>query len=525
MRPPLDVLIVGAGPAGLATAIRLKQQADEAGHPVSMAVIDKASQPGYHNLSGAVLDPRPLDELTPDWRSHRSLAQRVAEVSQDDMYFLLGSRAIHVPELVAPRAMSHMGDAIVSISRLVAYLAAVTEEMGIEVYAGFSARELIIEGGRVAGVRLGEVGLDVEGGHMANYRPAEEIRARVTVLADGTRGVLSEQLKERFGAGQNPQVYSLGVKAVLQFPSEHPFGQGRVAHFLGYPNPSNVFGGGFLYSLDVNTVAVGLILALDWKYGDLNPQREFERFRAHPFIAQQLEGGVAIATGARTIPEGGYYALGKVAVPGALVVGDGAGFVNMEKIKGIHNAIWSGMAAAETISAGLTQAGDVTLEGYQRRLEERGVLPEMRHARNYRQVFKWGLYLGAPLSQIAHLLPTRIGMEADADGTRAGARLDRAEPRGMDGATFVSLTGALHREDEAAHMTILDPSKCLTCSEEYAAACSYFCPGQVYRWDGEKIVLSPSNCLHCMTCAVKCPLDNIRWLPPEGGEGPRFARM
>ena len=527
MRPPLDVLIVGGGTAGLATAIRLKQQLDEAGRSASMAVIDKASQPGYHNLSGAVLDPRPLDELLPEWRSHRSIARLVADVRQDDMYFLLGSRAIKIPELLAPSAMSHMGDTIVSISRLTAFLATVAGEMGIEVYNGFSAREVIIEDDRVRGVRLGEVGLDADGGRMTNYRPAEEIRARVTVLADGTRGVLSQQLRDGFGAGPNPQAYSLGVKAVLQFADEHPFGEGRVAHFLGYPNPSSVFGGGFMYSLDANTVALGLILALDWKYGDLNPQQEFERFRAHPFIAQQLEGGVVIATGARTIPEGGYYALGKVAVPGALVVGDGAGFVNMEKIKGIHNAISSGMAAAETIAAGLAEAGEdtVVLQGYQDRLEERGVLPEMRHAKNYRQVFRWGLYLGAPLSQVQHLLPTRLGLHDDAEGTKAGARLDREDPGGMDGATFVSLTGALHREDEAAHMTILDSAKCLSCAEDYAAACASFCPGQVYRWDGEKVVLSPSNCLHCMTCAVKCPLENIHWQPPEGGEGPRFAQM
>jgi electron-transferring-flavoprotein dehydrogenase len=300
-----------------------------------------------------------------------------------------------------------------------------------------------------------------------------------------------------------------------------------VAHFLGYPLPQNVFGGGFMYAMDAKTVTLGLIMALDWKYGDLNPQKEFERFRQHPFVAQQIEGGVTIAAGARTIPEGGYHAIGKVNVPGALVVGDGAGFVNMEKIKGIHNAMWSGMAAAETIAAGLAQAGDgeVALEGYQDRLEANGVLPEMRHARNYRQSFKRGLYLGAPLSQIAHLLPMRLGMEPDREGTKAGARLGREDPGGMDGATFVSLTGALHREDEAAHMTIPDPSKCVSCADEYTASCQSFCPGQVYRWDGEKVVLSPSNCLHCMTCAVKCPNDNIDWQPPEGGQGPRFSQM
>ncbi len=527
MRPPLDVLIAGAGPAGLATAIRLKQQLDKSSVQASIAVIDKAPQPGYHNLSGAVLDPAPLDALTPGWRDHRSLARRVGEIEQDDLYFLLGSRAIKVPQPVTPGAMDHHGDAVVSISRLTAFLAEKAREAGVEVYHGFSAREVIIEDGRLAGVRLGEVGLDAEGGHMSNYRPAEEVRARVTVLADGTRGVLSQQLRDHFGAGANPQSYSLGIKALMQFADEHPFGAGRVAHFLGYPNPAGVFGGGFIYSMDPNTIAIGLIAALDWKYGDLDPQAEFERFRQHPFIAEQIKGGVTIATGARTIPEGGYYALGKSSVPGGLVVGDGAGFVNMEKIKGIHNAIWSGMAAADTIVEGLAGAGDgdVLLKGYQDRLEERGVLPEMRHARNYRQVFKWGLYLGAPLSQVAHLIPRRIGMDTDANGTVRGARLGREDPGGMDGATFVSLTGALHREDEAAHMTILDASKCLTCEVDFANACTSFCPGQVYRWDGERIALSPSNCLHCMTCAVKCPLENIRWQPPEGGEGPRFAHM
>jgi len=276
------------------------------------------------------------------------------------------------------------------------------------------------------------------------------------------------------------------------------------------------------------TVAVGLIMGLDWKYGDLTPQREFERYRAHPFVAKLLAGSVTIATGAKTIPEGGYHALGKLAVPGALVVGDGAGFVNMEKIKGIHYAIRSGMAAADTVVEGLASADGgepVALGGYAARLEKRGVLPDMRHARNYRQSFRWGIYPGAPLSLVQHWIPMRLGMEPDFRGTKRGARLDREDPGGMDGATFVSLTGSLHREDEPAHMTILDPAKCVSCEADYANSCTHFCPGQVYRWDGEKIVLSASNCLHCMTCAVKCPLENIRWLPPEGGEGPRFKQM
>jgi electron-transferring-flavoprotein dehydrogenase len=524
---PIDVLVVGGGPAGLAAAIRLRQQLAAASLEASVAVIDKAPRPGYHALSGASFEPACLDELVPGWRDDRRFIEHVVTVERDEMYFLLGRRVIRVPHLVVPRAMDHHGDVTLSLSRLVAFLADKAERAGVELHSGYSARTLLVEDERVVGVSLGEVGRDAHGGVKPNHRPAEEIRARVTILADGSHGVLSTQLRERFGSGRNPQVYSLGIKAVVQFADGNPFGTNRVLHTLGYPNPASVFGGGFMYSMGEKTVAVGLIMGLDWKYGDLTPQREFERYRAHPFVAGLLKGSVTIATGAKTIPEGGYEALGRLAVPGALVVGDGAGFVNMEKIKGIHYAILSGMAAAETVAEGLAGPGlDADLlAGYTRRLEERGVLPDLRHARNYRQSFRWGIYAGAPLSLVQHRIPRRLSMEPDFRGTRRGTRLDRPDPGGMDGATFVGLTGSLHREDEPAHMTVLDPAKCLTCASDYANSCTHFCPGQVYRWDGGKIVLSASNCLHCMTCAVKCPFENISWLPPEGGEGPRFKQM
>ena len=526
-RAPLDVLIVGAGPGGLAAAIRLKQLLTASGSAASVAVLDKSPRPGYHCLSGAAFEAECLDELIPGWRDDRRFMEHVHPVERDEMYFLFGERAIRIPPRAVPKPMDHHGDVTISLSRLVGFMADRAEKAGVEIFSGYSARRLLVEDGRVVGVALGELGLDAQGGEKANFRPAEEIRAKVTILADGSRGVLSTQLRERFGAGRNPQVYSLGIKAVVAFPGENRFGVGRVMHTLGYPNPPSVFGGGFLYAMGDKLVSVGLIMGLDWKYGDLTPQREFERYRAHPFIADLLKGSVTIATGAKTIPEGGYHALGKIAVPGALVVGDGAGFVNMEKIKGIHYAIRSGMAAAETAAAGLAAPdGDrVPLTGYRDRLEANGVLPAMRHARNYRQSFRWGTYVGAPLSMVQRFIPARMSMEPDFEATRRGARLDRPDPGGMDGATFVSLTGSLHREDEPAHMAVLVPAKCLTCETDYANSCTHFCPGQVYRWDGERIVLSASNCLHCMTCAVKCPLENIRWLPPEGGEGPRFKQM
>ena len=527
MTAPLDVLVVGGGAAGLATAIRLKQQLAAESREASIAVIDKAPRPGNHALSGAAFEADCLDELVPGWRDDRRFMEHVIPVEREELYFLAGKRAFQVPPRVVPGRMHHKGDVVISLSRLVEFMAAHAQRLGVELYNGFSARTLLVEGDRVAGVRLGEVGRDKNGAEMSNFRPAEEIRARVTVLADGSRGVISTQFRERFGGGKNPQVYSIGLKAILAFPGDNPFGNNRVVHTLGYPNPASVFGGGFIYSLGEKLAAVGLIIGLDYEHGDLTPQREFERFRAHPFIKEILAGSVTIATGAKTIPEGGYFSLGALSASGALVVGDGAGFVNMEKIKGIHYAIRSGMAAAETIAGALDRGdtGQAALAGYRKRLEDRGVLPDLRHARNYRQAFRRGIYVGAPLSLVSSRLPGRLKLETDAKATRKGARLDRPDPEGMDGATFVSLTGSLHRESEPAHMTVLDAQKCLTCEQDYANSCTHFCPGQVYRWDGKQILLSASNCLHCMTCAVKCPLENIRWLPPEGGEGPRFKQM
>ena len=523
----IDVLVVGAGPAGLAAAIRARRQATAAGRDLTVAVIDKAPAAGNHTLSGAAFEADCLEDLLPGWQEIRHpFTTGMVQVERDDMYFLRATSANRIPPRVVPGRMHHVGDYVISVSRLVAFLAEQAEAAGVEVYHGFTARSLIVEDGAVHGVRLADVGLAAGGGTKGNHLPAEEIRAPITILADGTHGVISTEFTERFGGGANPQVFSLGMKAIVQFPEASPFGTNRVIHTLGYPNPPSVFGGGFLYAMSEKTVAVGLILGLDWKYGDLNPQREFETFRAHPFISRLLKGGITVATGAKTIPEGGLSSMGALSAPGAMVTGDGAGFVNMEKIKGIHYAIRSGMAAADTALDALGADGSVgALDGYRERLEASGMLAEFRHARNYRQVFKYGLFVGTPLSLVQSMIPRRLGIHRDGEATKKGARLDRPDPGRMDGATFVALTGTIHREDEPSHIAITDPSKCLSCEADYANACTHFCPGQVYRWSGSEVVLSPSNCLHCMTCTVKCPEDVIRWIPPEGGEGPRYKQL
>ncbi len=523
----IDVLVVGAGPAGLAAAIRTRQQAAAAGRELAVAVIDKAPAAGNHTLSGAAFEAACLDDLLPGWKDIRHpFTAGLVPVERDDMYFLRAKAANRIPARVVPPRMHHAGDYIISVSRLAQFLAEQAEAAGVEVYHGYTARTLIIEDGVVRGVRLADVGLAQDGTPKGNHLPAEEIRAPITILADGTHGVLSTEFTQAFGGGANPQVYSLGMKAIVQFPEASPFGTNRVMHTLGYPNPPSVFGGGFLYAMGEKTVAVGLILGLDWKYGDLNPQREFETFRAHPFISRLLEGGVTVATGAKTIPEGGVEAMGALSAPGAMVTGDGAGFVNMEKIKGIHYAIRSGMAAADTALEALGPDGTVgPLDGYRARLEASGMLAEFKHARNYRQVFKYGLFVGTPLSLIQSKIPARLGIHRDGAATRKGARLNRPDPGRMDGATFVALTGTIHREDEPPHITITDAQQCVSCEADYANACTHFCPGQVYRWSGSEIVLSPSNCLHCMSCTVKCPADAIKWVPPEGGEGPRYKQL
>ncbi len=484
---------MGAGPAGLSAAIRVRERLDRDGRDASVVVVDKAPGSGYHSLSGAAFEPACLEELLPGWQSERSLlTDHVIPVKRDEMYFLLSRAAVRIPSFVVPRRMHHRGDITISLSRLVQFLVQQAERRGVEVYHGYSVRTLIVEDGAVKGVRLADVGLDKRGEKKPNYMPGEEIRARVTILADGTHGALSTQFAEFFGAGRNPQIYSLGIKAVVEFPGENPFGNNRVVHTLGYPSPNNIFGGGFIYSMGEKTAAVGLILGLDWKYGDLNPQREFERYRAHPFVERLLKGAVTIATGAKTVPEGGYLSLGCLAAPGALVAGDGAGFVNIEKIKGIHYAVQKGICAADTIADAFATGdfGAGALSSYRDRLAQRGVMAEMEHARNYRQSFRWGLLAGMPLSRVQSHLPVRLATHQDHLGTKPWKRLRRKDPGGMDQTTFVSLTGAAHREDEPSHVSILDPSRCVECEDRFANSCIHFCPGQVYRWSDQEIVLA-----------------------------------
>ncbi|MFC1893399.1 4Fe-4S dicluster domain-containing protein [Chloroflexota bacterium] len=533
----MDVLFVGAGPSSLAGAIKLKQLLNENQRQDSVVVIEKADKLGQHNLSGAVFESQVLDELVPGWRNQKDsfITETIGnKVQVDETVFLLGSKAaVKLPEFVVPSYMRHDGDYIVSISEMVDWLGGIARGLGVEIYTGFTAKEILIDDGLVKGVKLGDKGLDKEGGKQSNYSPGETLEAKVTVLGEGSLGLLSEGLVSRFGLGnrRNPQVYSLGVKEILRLPEHNNFGTNRVIHTIGFPNRPDVFGGGTLYSIGKDKVALALIMALDWRYCDLDPQRELQLFKSHAFVRKLIEGGEVIAYGAKTLPEGGFYSIPGLVVDGAIIIGDAAGLTSIKKLKGLHYAIKSGILAAQAIFGAIKKqdySKDI-LGTYEELLGNSFIMKDIRAARNYRQVFtKLGLasyYLGVPLSLFQQWIPFRLGVDPDYKGMKR-ARLGRSYRGGIDRLTAISLSGTTHREDEPSHITFSDPGKCSRCGEDYSChPCAFFCPGEVYQFNDDELILSPANCVHCQTCRFKCPHQVIQWHVPEGGDGPRYKQM
>jgi electron-transferring-flavoprotein dehydrogenase len=547
----VSVLVVGAGPAGLAAAITLKKQKPE----LDVVVIEKAAGPGNHNLSGAVLEAKALakllDPVDSKWaESEDAKAVLLSKVDRDDVMFLLGGKMAFKIEIAIKMAkafklafgqMAHRGDYICSVSKLTSWLCKAALSVGVEVLHGFAAEDIVwdIDEHIAVGVKLKDQGIDKHGQKQPNYLPGEVIRAKTLLIAEGCDGLLAETFIKKAGlVRQGNQLYSLGVKELIRVSDAQyaKFGPGRVVHAMGWPIWTPVlgpamFGGGIMYPMGNNHIAVGMIVGLDYKYCDFNPQDALTRFKEHRFVKQFIDGGTVTEGGAKMIPEGGLYAVPRcpdthtIGRSNVMLLGDSAGFVNMCKIKGLHNAIESGIAAAGAIAEGL-----VTPKGlariYTKRLEEAGVIAEMETAKNFRQtVAKFGPLQGMPLSVLGGWLP-KFNIEPDyAVMTTAQYRLK--PPVKFDKDTFTAFAATQHREEQPSHLTILDGAICMEkCIGKFGAPCITFCPAGVYeRIGGQPKPANPSNCLHCKTCQRKCPFDNIRWTIPEPNGGPKYKKM
>ena len=542
-----DVVVVGAGPSGLAAAVRLRQLAAERGREVSVCVVEKGSEVGAHILSGAVLEPRALEELLPDWRERG--APLLTPVSEERFWFLTERGGVAWPTGLLPPVMKNHGNYVISLGNLCRWLAAQAEELGAEVFPGFAAAQVLYdENGAVAGVVTGDMGTGRDGEPTGNYVPGMELRAKYTFFAEGCRGHLGRELMERFRLREEaePQTYGIGIKELWEVePDRHR--PGLVVHTAGWPLAAGTYGGSFLYHLEERQVAVGFVVGLDYDNPWLSPFDEMQRFKTHPKIRGVFEGGRRIAYGARALNEGGFQCLPKLAFPGGVLVGCEAGTLNTPKIKGTHTAMKSGMVAAETVFDALAagREGGDEVAAYPEAFRASWAWEELRAARNVRPGFRWGLWGGALHAGIDQLLfrgrapwTLRHG-HADHERLRKAADANPIEyPRPDGELTFdkpssVFLSGTNHEENQPIHLTLRDAARPVAVNlADYAGPEQRFCPAGVYEFvDGEggggerRLQINAQNCVHCKTCDIKDPTQNIVWVTPEGGGGPNYPNM
>ena len=500
-------------------------------------------------LSGAVLDPAALDELVPDWRARKAPLE--TPVRDDRVYFLTRTRALRFP--VTPPPLRNHGHYVISLNRFVKWLAGLVEEAGVDVFTGFSGSEVLLEGDRVVGVRTGDRGVDRHGARKATFEPGVDIRAAVTVFADGVRGNLTKTLIRRFDLdeGRLPQVYALGIKELWEVPAGR-LQPGSVIHTLGHPLRFEEFGGGFVYALPDGRVSVGFVAGLDYRDPLFDPHVAFQRFKRHPLVAGLLSGGQMVRYGAKALPEGGWHAVPLCHLPGGLLVGDAAGFLNSMRLKGIHLAMRSGMCAAEAAFEAV-RAGDPSaarLARYGELIEQGSIRAELYPVRNVHQSFGHGLLAGLAYSAFSLVsggwwlrdpMPARPGHERLARVSAGAGTTPRDAAREVpidrtltfDKLTNVHFSGTRHDEDQPSHLLVHDTDLCRTrCLEEYRNPCTRFCPASVYEiidaTDGsgsKQLQVNASNCVHCKTCDIMDPYQIIDWVPPEGGGGPQYEGM
>ena len=542
---PYDVVIVGAGPAGLAAAIRLKQLAQQAGRELSVCVLEKGSEVGAHILSGAVVDPRALDELLPDWKTLGS--PLTVKVTRNEHWVLSEKKKYNFPHFVMPPFMNNKGTYTVSLGNLCRWLAGQAEALGVEIFPGFAAAEILFnEDGSVKGVATGDMGVARDGTHRPDYQPGMELHGRYTFLAEGARGHLTKELVRIFELDREsqPQVYGIGLKELWDVdPEKHQ--PGRVIHTQGWPLAEGSWGGGFLYHQDNGQVALGFVVALNYRNPFLSPFEEFQRWKQHPAIRQFLEGGRRVSYGARAINEGGYQAIPKLAFPGGALIGCSAGFVNVPRIKGSHTAMKSGMLAAEAAFEAIVadRSGD-TLDAYEKALHSSWVADELKKVRNVEpMVAKWGGTIGTVLAgldmwmrQLKIGLPFTMRHHPDSKTLLRqdlAQRIDYPKPDGIvsfDRLSSVFLSNTNHEEDQPIHLTLKDSAIPTEVNLAlYAGPEQRYCPAGVYEFveeaGGTRLQINAQNCVHCKTCDIKDPTQNINWVVPEGGGGPNYPNM
>ncbi|MBC7801549.1 MAG: electron transfer flavoprotein-ubiquinone oxidoreductase [Gemmatimonadaceae bacterium] len=528
-----DVVIVGAGPAGLAAAIRLKQLSPDA----AICVVEKGGEVGAHILSGAVIEPRALSELLPDWQT--SGAPLTTPAGEDRFVFLTKSRSIRLP---TPPQMHNHGNFIVSLSDTCRWLGTQAEALGIEIYPGFAASEVLIEDGRVVGIATGDMGITKEHAHGPNFQRGMELRATYTLLAEGCRGSLTKQVATRFNLreGRDPQTYALGIKELWEIPAA-AHQPGLIEHSIGWPLDRHTYGGSWLYHWGENLVSYGFVVGLDYRNPWLSPFDEMQRFKTHPAMRKHFEGGRRISYGARALSEGGLQSIPKLTFPGGALIGDTAGFLNVPKIKGTHAAMKSGMLAAEAVAQALDQGRPAEPDSYERRFRDSWLYPELHGARNIRPAFaKLGLFGGIAYSALDTFLLrgrapwTLHHAHGDHESLRpasASPRIDYPKPDGtltFDKLSSVFISNTNHAEDQPAHLKLRDPARWQGVNwEQFASPESRYCPAGVYEAVGveqgaPRLQINAQNCVHCKTCDIKDPSENIDWVTPEGSGGPNY---
>lgn len=558
----VDVLFVGGGIASLSGALHLsnlirkhneKVEQDGQGEKldeVMIAVLEKAAFAGSHGISGAVMDPVALKELVPDFKEKEAPLE--GEVTGEEILYLTKTGKIKAP--ITPPPLNNHGNYIVSLSRLTEWMGGLVEEAGVDIFPGFAGTEVLYDGDRVIGVRTGDKGIDVDGSKKPNYEPGIDLHAKAVIFGEGSRGSLTKTLIKKYNLdeGKNAPGYEVGVKEVWEIP-EGRMKPGDVIHTMGYPLKSDTFGGGFLYGMKDNHVAVGLLTSLDYTDPCMDPHREFQKLKLHPYIAEILKDGKMVQFGAKSVPVSGYYSVPKVSFNGGVLIGDGACLFNGMKIKGIHYAMKSGMLAAETVFEGMLKNdfSESQLEKYRIALSESYIAKDLYKVRNFHQSFEGGLWKGMFRVGIQYVLGgrdwssrlsskpdfTHLKRVADVYGTASPSEEQMGDikydgEKTFDKETDVYYSGSTHEEKQPPHLQIKDLDICYTrCREEYQNPCVRFCPANVYEMSVDeetgqpKMILNFSNCVHCKTCDIKDPYENITWVPPEGGGGPKYSMV